>query len=104
MTVWWLVWWACAAPRPVEPVLALTGDARRGEATYQMECARCHGAEGFGVASTPALADRAPLLSDAQVVEVVLHGKGGMGAQRLSDAQVADVLSWLRERWPAARR
>lgn len=104
MILGWAVWavLGCGAPREVDPVLALVGDARRGEAQYQIECARCHGAEGHGVGQVPALAGRIDPFDDRAVVEVVVRGRGGMPAQRIDDQTVADVLAWMRQRWPGS--
>jgi mono/diheme cytochrome c family protein len=93
--------WACAEPRPVEPVLALDGSAARGEAQYQMVCARCHGASGGGAGRTPAVAGRVHALSDADVVGAMLNGRGAMGRTGLTDRQAADVLAYLRATFPA---
>jgi mono/diheme cytochrome c family protein len=89
---------ACAEPRDPAPVLALTGDAGRGEAQYQMRCASCHGASGSGVSRTPALVGRVGQLSDAELVSVMLNGKGAMTRQSgLSDQHTADLLAYLRK-------
>lgn len=92
---------ACGEPRPTAPVLALEGDAARGEAKYQMVCAGCHGAEGGGIARAPGLAGRVHGLADDAVVHVMLNGRGGMPAKRITDQEAADVLAFLRARWPA---
>jgi len=90
----------CSEPKPVEPVLALEGSAQRGEARFQMECARCHGASGGGAGGTPALAGRVHELPDAEVVDAMLNGRGAMMRLRLTDQQAADVLAYLRATFP----
>ena len=90
----------CSEPKPVEPVLALEGSAQRGEARYQMECARCHGASGGGAGGAPALSGRVHELPDAEVVDTMLNGRGAMMGLRLTDRQAADILAYLRETFP----
>lgn len=89
----------CGPPRPIAPALALDGDTGRGEATYQVVCAGCHGAEGYGIARAPALVSALPRMTDEAVMTVMLHGRGGMPAKRIEDQQAADILSWMRQRW-----
>ncbi len=98
----WIAWVACVAcgpPRPIESALALEGDAARGAATYQLTCAGCHGPEGGGIAAAPALANTLSALDDATVMTVMLRGRGGMPAKRITDQEAADVLRFVRSRW-----
>lgn len=95
-----LLLFGCGERRDLTNVLTLEGDTARGEAQYQMACARCHGAEGNGVASTPALKGYVGDLHDPAVVQTMLQGKGAMSAVRLTDQQAADVLAYLRATWP----
>lgn len=100
----WLLLFACASlvrePLPSEPVLALDGDASKGEARYQMTCARCHGASGNGVARTPALAGRVHALTDEDLVDIMRNGRGAMSPLGLTAQHVADILAYLRATWP----
>ena len=89
---------ACHTPRAPDAALALTGDPTRGEARYQMGCAACHGPEGGGIAGAPAL--RGLPLEPRPTLELMLNGRGGMPAQRLTDQEAADVLAWMHTRWP----
>lgn len=98
--MWWTLVIACSEPRPVAPVLALQGVAARGEAQYQMRCATCHGAGGNGAGATPALRGGVHALTDAEVVDAMLNGRGAMTRVRMSDAEAADVLAFLREAFP----
>lgn len=91
--------WACGARRDIADVLVLEGTPKRGQALYQMHCARCHGAEGGGIASNPALSKTTLTLRDPDIVDIMLNGKGGMPAQRLDEQQTADVLAWMRATW-----
>lgn len=96
---WLLAVAGCGPPRPIEPALALEGDDARGAATYQLTCAGCHGPEGGGIAAAPALASRMASLDDVTVMTVMLRGRGGMPAKRITDQEAADVLRYARTRW-----
>lgn len=99
MIVLWLL--ACAEPRDPAPALALTGNAERGAAQYQMRCAQCHGASGNGVSRTPGLTVRMSQLSDLEVVDIMLNGKGAMTRQSgLENKHAADLLVYLRGAFP----
>ena len=90
---------ACGERRDPAVALALTGDEARGQAQYQMKCAVCHGAEGHGVASAPALSARVAGLSDAEIVGAMVVGRGAMRPVRLTDQEAADIGVWLRQTW-----
>ena len=96
-----LMLFACAEPRPIDPVQALDGSPARGEAQYQMVCAQCHGASGHGVGRSPALTERAPHRDDASILYTMLNGRGAMRGIRLSDQEASDILAYLRVRFPA---
>lgn len=96
----WLLLLACGGPKDITSVLALEGNAERGRAQYQIQCARCHGAEGGGIASTPALAGRVRDIRDPIVVSTMINGNGAMTAVRLEDQQASDILAFLRAEWP----
>jgi len=82
-----------------------------GAAVYAHICQGCHMPEGLGAAGAgryPKLAGDPALVSWQYVALTVLNGKNGMpafslpadefvfGAVRLSDAQVADVVNYVR--------
>ncbi len=99
MLLFWLL--ACTiTPRDPAAVLALTGDPAKGASELQTRCARCHGMDGRGTAVAPDLGARVPVLSDQQVVETMLLGRGSMRPVAIFDQQAADVLGHLRGRWP----
>ena len=100
-----------AAPRrPPSPA-----SMQRGRATYERQCVQCHGGEGQGdpEAFPPLAGNRAVMLENpVNLVHMVLRGgylpaTGGNPQphgmppflQRLSDAEVADVLSYIRNAW-----
>jgi mono/diheme cytochrome c family protein len=78
-----------------------TIDAANGAAIYQHVCQGCHmpgGKGAIGAAAFPALAHNAKLAASGYPVYMVLNGNGAMpwfnGA--LSDAQIADVVNYVR--------
>ncbi|MBI2853480.1 MAG: c-type cytochrome [Chloroflexi bacterium] len=82
------------------------GDATHGEAVYSSSgCAACHGKGGKGSTFAPAL--NSPSLAqkyatDSSIGAVMRSGIGSMGAYdagRLSDADLADLIVYLRSLW-----
>jgi mono/diheme cytochrome c family protein len=74
-----------------------------GEQLYIVNCSRCHQLEGEGTADFPALAGNpvVTLHNSAPMIDVVLHGRGGMPAFRgvLEDEEVVAVLTYIRNSW-----
>jgi mono/diheme cytochrome c family protein len=103
-----------ASPRP-EPVAADTNVMRAGAAIYKDNCAACHKDSGQGeVTLFPRLAGSALVQSDdpTTLARVVLHGTRAVSTSgaptapampafdwRLEDAQVAAVLTYVRNNW-----
>ena len=101
-------------------VLAMAAADRldRGRAIYHDEavgCIRCHGADGRGLEGYPPLAESPWMLGDPRIAAgIVVHGLYGpvrmpdgrrfdsvmapLG-ENLSDEQIADVLTWVRQAW-----
>lgn len=75
----------------------------RGEEVYANFCATCHGPNGQGSGSFPALAGNAALTSEEPglAIQTVLHGRGQMPAfgDQLTNEQVAAVLTYERSSW-----
>lgn len=74
---------------------------RDGEKIYQAICQGCHMPQGQGAAEVgfyPALAGNEKLAAAAYPVGVVMNGLHGMPgfAYRLDDAQVAEVVNYVR--------
>ena len=74
-----------------------------GKALFQKNCAACHQANGKGIPGAfPALAGN-PLVQGppAEVATVLLKGRGGMPdfSASLSDADIAQVLTYARASW-----
>jgi len=111
-------------PNPAEKSQALARDtallkagntARRGAQAYLDRCNACHESDGGGAARTfPSLAGSEVVNGDdaTSLIHIVLHGSAmpstrtapselGMPdfASRLSDAEIADVLTFVRTSW-----
>jgi mono/diheme cytochrome c family protein len=86
-------------------VIALgKGDAAKGKTVFSL-CAICHGNSGEGNdAIGKALGVKMPVLSaqevqaldDAALKKIILEGKGKMQAVKLSDADVENVIAFVR--------
>lgn len=89
---------------PVRPAQIVTAEPARGWEIYSRYCAECHRYEGEGLrGSVPALKENQFVTAGdpAQAIQVVLHGQGAMPgfAGRLSDAQIAAVVTYIRIVW-----
>lgn len=80
------------------------GDAAKGKAVYS-RCAICHGNSGEGNAAIgkaygitmPVLgSESVQSLDDAALKKIILEGKGKMQPLKLSDAEVDDVIAFVR--------
>jgi mono/diheme cytochrome c family protein len=72
-----------------------------GPALYANICAECHMREGQGASGAgryPALAHNSNLAASGFAIDRVLHGHGAMPpfARQLTDAQIADVVTFIR--------
>ncbi len=66
-----------------------------------VKCFACHNGDGAGTKLGPALAKRVPRRTDDQLRKVILEGRGNMPAFRdkLDDAELAQLVSWLRHQF-----
>jgi len=85
-------------------LLMAQGAARAdGKAIFARNCAACHQATGKGIPGAfPALAGNSFVQGESsQVAAVLLKGRGGMPdfSPALSDADIAEVLSFVRSAW-----
>jgi mono/diheme cytochrome c family protein len=76
-----------------------------GADTYKAKCAMCHGADGLATSpmakNMKVLSFKAPAMmkaSDAQFIASTKNGKGTMKGYsgRLTDAQIKDVIAYVR--------
>lgn len=92
------------APEPPPAPAPAAGEAQaHGETLFNDNCAACHQRTGVGVKGAfPALAGSPFVQGSAdELAATVLIGRGGMPAyaSELTDAQLADVLTYLRAAW-----
>jgi mono/diheme cytochrome c family protein len=81
------------APLPDDPFPA--GDPEKGKATFIDKCSGCHGQDargGIGVL----LVERPILYRAADLARMVRKGRGKMLPLPLTDAEIGDVLAYLR--------
>lgn len=92
-----------------------TKEARRGAATFSLYCSPCHGRDGRGVEAKAPPLEGSPSLAEppSLAARIVVHGldpstrPGGDAypapmpafGRALSDAQIADVVTYVRERF-----
>jgi mono/diheme cytochrome c family protein len=75
--------------------------AAEGKEVYAAKCKGCHGAEGTPSAGMAKAMGMKPMkdvqaLTDAQMVEAVLKGKGKMKPVAITEKQAADVVAFVR--------
>ncbi|MBU2604051.1 MAG: cytochrome c [Actinobacteria bacterium] len=83
-----------------------TGEALAadGAAVYVARCSACHGGEGEGRGSFPALADNPFLDDEAAVAALIRGGAGAMPAfPQLSNEDVAALTAYLTATWGTAQ-
>lgn len=77
-----------------------TASAADGAALFATRCAACHGGQGEGRGSFPALAGNPFLDDEAAVAALVRAGSGVMPAfTQLTDEEVAALTAYLRTTW-----
>lgn len=71
----------------------------------KVDCWRCHNGDGNGSAKGPGLALRVPKKSDERLATLIRDGKGRMPGFKddLSDAEVTQLVSWLRTAFPHSK-
>lgn len=81
------------------------GDVKKGKEVFTKSCVQCHGEKGegkaaiekmFSVKMQPLGGKEAQSIADEQLQKVVLEGKGKMKPVKLSSAEAADVVAFLR--------
>jgi mono/diheme cytochrome c family protein len=71
------------------------GDIERGKALFVTKCSACHGSDARGALGV-ALVDKPFLYRAVEFSRTVRRGRGKMIAIPLSDAEIGDVLAYLR--------
>jgi len=91
-----------------EPIDMSPEAIARGATLFNITCASCHGASGYGTPLAPALNNALFLdvTSDAQIRQIIAMGVSGTvmpaWGGRLSDAQMNDIIAYLRSFAPTA--
>jgi cytochrome c2 len=96
-----LIWMLCLS---LAVLPAEKGDAAKGKKLFS-RCSACHGDSGegreaiakmFGVTMHPLSSKEVQSLDNAALKKIILEGKGKMMPVSLSDAEVQDVIAFLR--------
>ncbi len=93
----------CGGSQLPKAQVASRGEALfNGEVKTEINCYHCHDGDGSGTLWGPNLAKRVPKLTDAQIANAIAEGPGIMPSfkGKLSDADVRDIIAWLRSRFP----
>ncbi len=87
-------------------LIAATGDAVAGKATFKQKCVACHGADGSGNAAVakmmkatiPDLGSKeVQAQSDADLEKAITQGKGKMPAvKQLTDSDLHNLVAYIR--------
>ena len=82
----------------IEDIAALTGNTANGEAVFADKCSVCHGPQGEGKGSTPAMSQAVDGRSDDDLFTGLIDGIGSMPAMgsQLSDQEIADVVAFIK--------
>ncbi|MER3427528.1 MAG: hypothetical protein C4334_05415 [Pyrinomonas sp.] len=102
---------SAACQSPTRQDAAATGELAEARAIFQRECAVCHGATGEGgpmaqmVAEINLKSPQARALSDEQMRQQIINGKGAMPpfAGRLTPEQIDAVVKYIRREIQTAR-
>ncbi len=90
--------------------LAATPTSPPGEALFNgrvhedVNCYKCHNGDGTGTMRGPNLAKRVPGLSDSDIAKAIDEGPGFMPSfkGKVTPDETAQIIAWLRERFPKA--
>ncbi len=90
-----IYYWHHADPY-VRKVIAVPGDANRGHAIFQLNCAGCHGVEANGKVG-PSLRNVARRRSQWSLIQQITSGKTPpMPKFQASPSEMADLLSYIK--------
>ncbi|MFJ7932847.1 cytochrome c551 [Sporosarcina sp. NPDC096371] len=68
------------------------------EAVVKSSCIMCHGGNLEGQGNAPSLTDVGSRLSETEIHDVIVNGRGGMPPVKLSDDETNAVAKWLSEK------
>jgi mono/diheme cytochrome c family protein len=94
----------CRSLPPSKPESQWTAEEARGAQVYRQACARCHYPTTTGSLHGPGLQALTKVQSmpsgqpptDERLTAVIIHGRGMMPATSLTDAQLSDLLAYLK--------
>ncbi|MCB9793578.1 MAG: cytochrome c [Alphaproteobacteria bacterium] len=87
---------ACApAGQAIDSGTMAQADVQNGVQVYQRWCASCHGGDGLGGSAVSMFV--VDSMSDGELMDVILNGTDGMPSTPLSDADLIDLIAWLRQ-------
>lgn len=66
-----------------------------GEAIVKESCVSCHGGNLEGMGNTPSLADVGSRLSEDEIHDVIINGRGGMPGGLLQGEDAEAAAAWL---------
>jgi len=68
------------------------------EAFYDDSCSGCHGDDGEGTASGPALTEEVPEITDEEIEEAILDGPRSMPSfeDTMTDEELKLLVAWIR--------
>ncbi len=84
---------------------AAKGDVKKGQELYTSRCKQCHGDQGKGVPAIEKMfnvkipqfsSKEVQSVSDEQLTKTMIEGKGKMKPVKMTGAEAADVLAYLR--------
>lgn len=82
-----------------------TGDPTAGADVYASYCTSCHGEDGalgveIGGEPSADLSAEVPEKSDEELTDIIQNGYGTMPAQAVTDAELPDLIAYLRATFP----
>ncbi|MBI3403973.1 MAG: cytochrome c [Acidobacteria bacterium] len=101
----WIVLFVMLAVALVPAAYSQKGDAAAGKTLFGAKCATCHGAAGEGKDAIAKMmkveikhlgSKEVQARSDADLKKVVADGTGKMKAVKLTDAETANLIAFLR--------
>ena len=90
---------ACGSEKPADSGDGGGSVATDGAEVYANDCGGCHGSDGEGAATNPSLIDGVPLLSDEDLMDVLINPPGTMAIISLTQAEADAVFTYVRERF-----
>ena len=90
---------ACGTEKATDTGDGGSSEVIDGAEVYAMDCGGCHGSNGEGAATNPSLIDAVPLLSDEELMDVLLNPQGSMAIVSLTQAEADAVFTYARDRF-----